>query len=267
MQQTKFHQIVMAVLAVTASACALAQVPAPVFPENAKQPALIKQVAPVLVGSPAANAGALPSLSATNVDTGTLRRVEALMRDQAESDIRNKNLRANAGAAQPVGIDPAVLMNGAGQAGAIPLPGVMPFVAGKTKTVGPLSAAISGDELSGYQTVSVINFNGNASADVMINDTLSTLRIGDKIGGTSSTSGWVVKSISVDGVVVEKASTGKKGVQKFVSRTLQASTSSRMNPDASRATVMPLDIIPPAPVVRRVPGDSTAPGLRVVLGQ
>lgn len=185
--------LVLALLLALAGNPVVAQTPVPALPGTPVMP-----VAPPVLPVSVAGATALAAPATRRTQTGTLRRIEMLMREQAEEAILRK-----------------------GMVPASDTPGMTQGLSGGAPAPAPAAREVPADPLSAYQTVSIVAFDGTATANVMADGVLSTLRLGDKIADVSGAS-WVVSRISMDGVTAERAHTTKKGVRKFENRTLVA---------------------------------------------
>lgn len=206
---------------------AFAQVPPPVAP------ALVPAAAPAAPAAPATQA------VAEQVTTGTLKQLEQLQREKAVAELKKQIAELNGPKidATPLSLPPAMP---AQQAGAPAF-----FQGGPAPLLAP-------EESIDHQVLSIISFRGETQADVMNGDTVSTVRVGDKLG-----SGKVVAIDLKEGVSVEMktpvpAVYDRKGkVVKPETTQLKRITLPRAM--SARETAQPAVSVAPPPIPQRPP--------------
>lgn len=136
----------------------------------------------------------------TNSDKGTLKRIEILMREQAENEIRAKAMKsALPGFPDSMPVTPSIPpLPVVGGPLSLPVMNGVKVATPKQVTSTPASNLPSTSALESYYTSNIIVFDGSATAEIVHNDQLSMIRQGDVIQG------WNVARISGDGVELEK---------------------------------------------------------------
>ena len=157
---------------------------------------------------------------------GTLKRIEMLMREKAESDVRAKS-KANAAMELPL-------------SGIIQAPALNP-TAKKNRESASVDKGYGESELSGYRTKAIVNFNGNISADILYRNEVTTYLVGEPLDTNHPE--WIITRISINGgVQVEKKVVGKKGAITFSKYVLQSSRGIEDNTPKSIAALPVLNI-------------------------
>lgn len=206
MQQINTKKVVLISLLATISLCSNAQQIMPTVTNSAP----ILPAASVMPGitQPILNAQS----SASSQTVGTLKRIEAMQRELVEANLKEK-LHSASGTPLP------------GFSSLAAGPGIMPTLQGASQppiSILPTPPAPKVDQtLEDYQTISVVNFMGVATADLSFPGGMTTVKVGDSIDG------WIVSRVSIEGVQVQRRIAKTKKIAKTITYTLKPSRAVR----------------------------------------